>query len=79
VIIHIHSDLLLVLNMGKSEAAPDLDLAACSGRGRLGGSDSKKRTDYSGLIAVSTGMVLEDLSENGRVNGDERGVSSVET
>ena len=77
VVLHIHSDLLVSLDMRQGETVPNLDLAARPGGSRLGRSDAEQGSDHSWLFSGFTGLVVQDLSENRGVNGDEGGGSPV--
>jgi hypothetical protein len=77
VVLHIHGDLLISLDMRQGETVPDLDFAARPGGSRLGRSDAEQGSDHSWLFSGFTGLVVQDLSENRGMNGDEGWGSSV--
>jgi hypothetical protein len=77
VVIHIHGNLLVGLDMRQGETVPDLNLAARPGRSRLGRSDAEQGSDHSWLFRGFTGLVVQDLSEDRGVNGDEGWGSSM--
>jgi hypothetical protein len=76
VIIHIHRNLTLRLGMRQRKTRPDLELcdsARCGADGRIGMSDAEKGSDDAGLWGLglgggTTGVVVEDLGEDGGVD-----------
>ena len=79
VVIHIHCDLLVSLDMGKSKTVSNLNLAARSGRSGLGRSDTEQGSNHSRLFGRFTRLMVEDLSQDRGVDGDERRSSSIKS